>query len=387
MCRSSTSPSNAPALAAFVGRLLVFAAPLAVGAGLFEWQMCRTGESRSIRSYVRRYGDCADVPLLLQRRYFSQQFNLYHVAMMRHRHPSLVAIGSSRIGALRSRMFYPLQGGFYAAPNFLYCVEDIEAYAGLLSSGFLRKPRVVIIGLDPWWMNAYEDRRAWVREEEKDDVYSLSAHVSVLRRYMADLASGRPVPRGPPKDHYAVADANPPVDQPIAPFSYTNYVDREDPPVINRIRSGQKQFSGFTALDPGKLKILCRALGQLRDMGIEVAVIQPPFSTEIVRLLEDKPERYRWWQQYRHWLPGELEKRGVPCVRASSPAECGLADAPHMYDGFHADSSYMSFLVEELVRQCPGGSVLSSVSLEHLRGLRNEPPPPLLGPTAGDTRL
>ena len=58
-----------------------------------------------------------------------------------------------------------------------------------------------------------------------------------------------------------------------------------------------------------------------------------------------------------------------------------------MYDGFYADSSYMSFLVEELVRQCPGGSVLSSVSLEHLRGLRNEPPPPLLGPTAGDTRL
>jgi hypothetical protein len=267
-------------------------------------------------------------------------------------------------------MFYPLHAGFYAAPNFLYCVEDIEAYAGLLSSGFLRKPRVVIIGLDPWWLNACEERRAWIREDMRDDVYSFPAHVAVLRSYLAGLVSGRAVLRGPPKDHYAVSDANPPVDQSIAPFSYTNYVDREDPPVIDRVRFGTKQFSGFTELDPGKLKIFFRALGQFRDMGIEVAVLQPPFSTEIVRLLEDSPDRYRWWKQYRDWLPGELEKRGVPCVRASSPAECGLADAQHMYDGFHADSSYMTFLVEDLVRRSPPGSVLSTVSLEHLRRLR-----------------
>lgn len=373
MCRLSILPSNASALAIFVARLLLFISPLVVVAGLFEWQLYRMGESISIRSYVRRYGDCADVPLLLKRRYFSQAFNLYHVAMMKYRKPSLVAIGSSRMSALRSRMFYPLHGGFYTAPNFIYCMEDIEAYAGLISSGYLSKPRAVIIGLDPWWLNVCEERKVWISRDMSDDVYSFSAHISVFRRYMKGLVSGKAVLRGPPKEHYAVSDMNPSVDTPIVAFSYTNYVDRENPPVISRIRSHKNQFTGFKELDPAKLAILYRVIGQFREMGVEVGVIQPPFSNEIVRLLDGNPVKYSWWKPYRDWLPGELEKRGIPCVRASSPAEYGLYDAPHMYDGFHADSSYMTFLVEELIRQSPTGSVLSAVSLEHLRGLRALP--------------
>lgn len=374
MCRSSTLRSDGTGIRAFVRRAGLFLLPLLVAGGLFEADLWRQGEWRSIRGHLARDAAQADAPVL-QRRYFSQQFNLYHLEMLKRRAPQIVAIGSSRVGSLRSRMLHPLHAETYVAQNFLRCAEDLAAYADLLATGECPRPRAVIVGLDPWWLKKADAIGAWLQPEIRDDVYSVPAHVEAFRRWIREAFREQEPPPDPGVDHYAVLRGGEQWTDPIQPFHFTEYVDRETPPVIQRLQAGTHQFADFAEIDAGKWATVLAALERLRGWGIEVVVIQPPFSTEVFRFLEGHPERFPWWRTYREEVPAQLAARGIPCAPASMPGDYGLDDARHMYDGFHAGPYFMSWVLEDLLAKCPPGGVLAEVSREHLRGLRQPPAP------------
>jgi hypothetical protein len=146
------------------------------------------------------------------------------------------------------------------------------------------------------------------------------------------------------------------------------FVDREEPPVIERIRKGTHQFAGRPVLDPVRLDRLVSALAALDDRGIEVVAWLPTFSDESARALEESPELSSWWRDYRVLVPSTLAEKGIACVPHLTPSALGLDDR-YLFDGYHPSEVLLTRVVPLIVAASDRGSLLRSVDLEGLKKL------------------
>ena len=64
-----------------------------------------------------------------------------------------------------------------------------------------------------------------------------------------------------------------------------------------------------------------------------------------------------------------LKEAGINCLSVSSAKDYGLDDR-YMFDGIHAGEIYVSYIVEDLVRHAPRGSLLATIDLDYLSNLR-----------------
>lgn len=328
-----------------------------------------TGETLPVHCWVRRHADWGEPPIL-RRRWFSQQFYLYHLGMIRVRHPRILTVGSSRVGSFASRMFVPLSQSFYRADNMIYRIEDLKALTALLADGDLPRPEVLILGLDHWLLSPRQGRSAWLDAGMHDDVLDPAAHIAVMRQLALDAvlhrrkpAAARSMPATPPA-------RLPDLGAPLLEYDYPVYVDREQPPVIDRVRNGGNRFEFIDDLDGDHVAALFDALRALRDMRIEVVVLLPPFSTETYACLRTHPQHRAWWQRYTVELPAALRAAGFVCIGPATPTDYHLTDRGNMHDGFHCGSYMMSFILEDLVAATPAQSLLRQIDLAHLRHLR-----------------
>ncbi len=388
MFRSSISNSDRSRAARLALRVVVFASPLLAGGFLFETALFRTGESWPIARVVARQSALPDA--VYGRQILSQQYNLYKTANLRRRSPSIVVLGSSRVMQFRDFLFHPNERAFYNAGGLIQTAEDVTAYAAAVVSGALPAPRVLVLGIDPWWLKPAADRRSWVNEgESRDAALRFGEHVQAARSVLRArdfpwwaAAAGR-MTRSPAYGYPAFG---------LAALRYGDgerrdgshlttavvldylrkpaYRDREEPPVVDRVRHSTNQFSPAASLDPERMRAFVAALVRLREAGVEVLTYQPPFSSEVLAALNAL--RPGWWIDYRDRLPALIRERGIVCLPVTSPGDFGLADA-YMLDGFHPSEVFDSYLVERFVASSRPESPLRSVDLDYVRGLRSGP--------------
>ena len=79
----------------------------------------------------------------------------------------------------------------------------------------------------------------------------------------------------------------------------------------------------------------------------------------------------RFWSEYKNDLLAQLKQDGIDCLPVTSARDFGLDDR-YMFDGLHAGEVFDSYIVEELVRRAPPGSLLSSVDLTYVANLRTK---------------
>lgn len=209
----------------------------------------------------------------------------------------------------------------------------------------------------------------------RDDVLDPAAHIAVMRQLARDTlrlrrkpASARPMPATPPARFPDLA-------APLLEYNYPVYVDREQPPVIDRVRNGGDRFEYIADLDSDHVAALFQSLRTLRDMKIEVVVLLPPFASETYECLRAHPRHRVWWQHYTVDLPAALRGAGFVCVGPAIPADYRLTDRGNMHDGFHCGPYMMSFILEDLVAATLAPSLLRQIDLAHLRRLRATPAP------------
>jgi len=376
----------------FVLRVTVFLAPLIAGASLFEFAMYRTRDSWPITKVIAAEENSKGESIW-GRANFSQQYNLSKSAMIRRRNPRILALGSSRVMEFRAFMFHPFEDWFYNAGGLIQNVNDLAAYARQVKEGKLPRPQVIIIGIDPWWMSEAAppvENKTWLDGEE-DSAYSFAAHVEAARYLLRtgksnfpwSVAFGRKPATSPFYDYYAFgitavaagigerySDGSYLYTAQLVDFmKHPSYRDRLTNPVLAQVQHTSFLFQPSSRIESRRASLLLESLASLKQQGIEIYAFQPPFSSEVLKALDESQPLARFWFEYKNDFREQLKQIGIDCLPVSSAKDYGLDDR-YMFDGLHPGEIYDSYIVEQLVRRAPPGSLLSSVDLRYVANLR-----------------
>jgi hypothetical protein len=391
MSPSSTSTSNRETLIAVVRRVGLFFLPVLLVLGAFEIILWRSGECWPRRFIVQRIAQDSDY--LYGRKYFSQDYKETKLELIRLRKAELLALGSSRVMQFRDIMMSPHEQKFFNGGGIISGIGDIEAYAHLVVGGRLPAPKLVILGIDPWWLSLKQKRKrdtnSWIDNYRgEDNSREPAAHLSAIKGMLFSrefpwrlLQIGSRI-RTPgyglkPLGLLAVEGDGFRCDGSYLYFRYINayrnnpeYFDRETPPVIERVNKNVAQFNATRGIDPEKVAQLIDAIANLRNAGVEVCVLLPPFATPVDDAIKKNRNLTNWYAEYHNRLPQALREAGIQYLDVESPKTLGLSD-DYMIDGFHASDVFVSYALEKLIEQAPVGSYLASIDRVHLRSLRN----------------
>ena len=365
----------------FVRRILTFLFPFMFIALTMEAVLWKTGDSWT-PTYTLRHQQHSTHESIYGPRFFSDQYSLYKLSAIEHRHPSILAIGSSRVMQFRDIMFPPLETEFYNGGGLLRNAFDLEAFAAILVREGLILPRVLIVGLDPWWLRTNHGEITWLNDP--DERFTFAGHIEAFRQilkkdalqkvtaaifspevplfgYDAIGTSARVEGTGFRKDGSRLYPLKVFLDFLKTPV----YVDRESPPIIDRIQMARREYSLPAIVDEERVRLIIAALSIIKNKGVEVFAFMPPYSTEAFQALEDNQPLKRWWNFYKNEFPTLLEKHDIVVVPVSHPIQSGLDDT-YMFDGFHPSEVYIAHLVKSLIEKAPNSSYLKNVNLEDL---------------------
>ncbi|GAA4451792.1 hypothetical protein [Novipirellula rosea] len=367
-----------------IRRLLWFLSPIVILVLIPELALWKTGETWPANHAAYKQ-QTATEETLYSREFLSQQFGVYKFAAIQLRKPKIIALGSSRVMQFRDFMFSPLEDSFYNAGGMTQSVTELNEYVDLLENQQLPRPEIAIIGIDPWWIKSeYQRDKSWLAQQ--DESYHFAAHINALRT----LVRRNRIPeltkaithsnRSPYFGYRAIGTA------PIkfgsgfrkdGSWQYTpqilleivethQFIDREDPPIIERIRFHHGNFSTPATVDPEKTSRLLSLLERLQTLGIEVMVLLPPYSSDCIDALSTDANLKSWWDFYQTHFVDSLRSHGIHVNPAASPKDFGLDDT-YMIDGYHPGEVFMGHIVLELLRLAPSESILQKVDRQALQ--------------------
>jgi len=343
------------------GRAGLFALPLVLVAALLEWTLWRSGESWPLsRVAAMQQAEAA----IFLRELMPQDVQLYKLERLALSRPRVLVVGSSRTMQLRAAMLGETTATFFNAGGTIDTLGDLGRVLGAV-----QRPEVIVLGVDSWWFST--SSTAAERDPGRDGALDWRAHVAAGRRLLqrpgqlADLLRG-PSAADTRRIGAAALRASAGFRQdgslrltfarPDASGPWT-YVDRETPPVIERVRAGRLQFLPSTGLDAGRLDRLRGFLAQCRARGITVLGFAPPFSAEVVAALSTDDRHRRLTAQFRAALPATFAAAGFPFVDATDLREFGLDDR-YLVDGFHAGETFHLHLLRRILRHPVAVAVL-----------------------------
>lgn len=373
--------TSAPAKAqrTFEKRLLLFLLPLVLVLGAAEfllWSARETWPIAKVAEHQRLHPQA-----LFMRGQLDQAFYPYKLAGIRQRAPKILALGSSRAMEFRAEMFGARAPEFYNAGGIIQDLGDLLHFAESLSNA---APEIAIVGLDLWWFNEALPLGHGLRDRATYDAATdWQAHVKAWRRIKSSRVrksllnacsaenehigiEARVSGAGFRSDgsmHYNLA-----IPTNAAGWAF---VDREKPPVTERI---QKKLAQFAPLHRGaidaRLAILERALDAFARRGVLVAAFLPPFSSASAQLLENSPDQRDLWRSVRVAVPAVFQKRDLPFLDVSLAANVNLDDT-YLIDGMHGAETFHLRLLQGLLAhprldaRLPGSKDRIARSLAH----------------------
>lgn len=320
--------------------------------------------------------------LYFLRKDFSSNLNTYKVKAINKFKPEILVLGTSRVLEFRDIMFAPYGDKFYTAGGSAINIYDIKAYIDHFKNGTIHKPKLIIIGLDFWLLKKKRKKEeTWLKSElYKDDAISINGHQNAFKFLIKSLVIRKKKPSlvtenrgigafgkggfGYRKDgsvnyRYFIDDY----------IKNPQYVDREIPPIIERIKNNLIPFNLPFEIDPEKEKILFQSIKQAQEENIEVAIFFPPFSNECFQELEKSTHHEKWWTYYKTTLKDKIKKQSVDIIDSSSPSMVGLDDR-YMIDGYHPSEVLVTHIFLKRLRQGNLNSkILRQIDKENLQQL------------------
>ncbi len=361
-------------------RFCFFVSPLLILLSLGEWMLWTAGETWPV-SKVAGLQQHSQAEILYSRTLLSQQFGIYKLASIRRAEPAIVVVGSSRVMQFRDFMFAPLDDAFYNAGGMIESASDLDTYADLILAGEVPKPQVLLIGIDIWWFKPKLARASDSRLNDSDDAYHMGAHIEALKtvskgKHTAELLTETRRRWQSPQQREWVGFSpalNGSGFRNDGSWQYPaelyrdfvrspQFIDRESPPVVERIRSRSSQFSPTIEYDEHQVKVFKGGLEKLIAHDIEVIAFLPPFSSESLNAIRLHPELQRLLSDCENRLLPQLKRAGVTVVPLN---QMDLSDE-YMIDGFHPSEVYVAQIVLEISKQLPSDSILNQVDSKQL---------------------
>lgn len=338
------NPSLPSGVRTLLGRLALFFAPVACVLALLEVVLWRTGDSWPLAKVLEAQGQRTGA--IFMRGLVDQSLYAYKWKALHERRPEVLALGSSRVMKFRAEMFGDDAARFYNAGGLVTSIEDLTAFVASLPAD--RTPRLLILGIDSWWLRPGRPSEQGFRISH-DGALSWQEHLLALRTLVMDRRFARAA---------LVSLRQPDTDGRIGVHAQSRgegfrfdgslesgarrpdrgrrrgFVDPERPTTVRRIRIGAGFFKAAPHVSADRLQALGQALAALRGRGALIVGFAPPICSEGARLLETDPRHRRFWLQYRDRVKRAFDEQGFPWVDASSPEQIGLDDR-YMVDGIH----------------------------------------------------
>jgi hypothetical protein len=376
----------------FFGRILMFLSPFIIIGLALEFTLWKTGDLWPPQ-YALNQQQLSTNESIYGPRFFSDQFNIYKLSGIRNRNPSILSIGSSRVMQIRDIMFHPLENKFYNGGGLLRNAFDLDAFATILAREELPLPKVLIVGIDPWWLRANYGNTTWLHDS--DERLSFAGHIEAFRQILKKNALKKVIVatsslKSPGFGFEAIGtfaridgtgfrkDGS----SLYPPKVFLNflespkYVDRESPAIIDRIQMARREFALPAIIDEKRTNLIMDALTLIQKKGVEVVAFMPPFSTEAFEALETSQSLRQWWNYYKNEFPKLLENHNIFVVRVSHPVQFNLNDT-YMFDGWHPSEVYIAHLIQSMVEKAPISSYLKDANMENLAALISEASIPL----------
>jgi len=378
----------------FLRQIFIFLSPFIMIGLALEFALWKTGDLWPSQ-YALTHQQQSTNESIYGPRFFSNQFNIFKLAGIRYRHASILSIGSSRVMQIRDIMFHPLEKEFYNAGGLLRNPFDLDAFATLIAREELPLPKVLIVGIDPWWLRTHYNSGNTTWLNDWDERFSFAGHIEVFRQILKKWGLGEIIAAisasERPRFDYETIGTSARIDGTGFRKDGSNlypakifwefmdnpiYVDRELPLIINRIQKKRREFSLPAAIDEKRLHLIVKALALIQKKGVEVYAFMPPFSTEVFEAIENSQPLRQWWTYYKTEFPKLLKKHHILVVPVSHPGEFHLQDT-YMFDGWHPSEVYIGHLVKQMLKHAPDSSPLKTVNLQNLSTLIEEASIPL----------
>jgi len=289
-----------------------------------------------------------------------QVFYAYKYRGITAKRPSVLVAGSSRTMKFRARMFGDRANAFFNAGGLLNSARDVRDLAEVLLPR--ERPSVLILGIDLWWLNdGVAPVYSLPDEIAKDVGLSVDDHIVALRwlaRHPRSIAleaasAWRPSDAigiearergGGFRDDgsYVVRVAVP------ASADAWRFVDREEPPIIDRVTRAIANFPPADAVSEARLAALDAALTAFESRHVLVVGYLPPFSSAVLAALRSDARHARLWADFECRVPALFRRHRFPLVDASDVTRFGMDDRA-MSDGIHAEETFHLHVVEAML--------------------------------------
>ena len=294
-------------------------------------------------------------------RALDQVFYNFKYRAIEQRLPSVVVLGSSRTMKFRAGMLGDRADAFFNAGGMINSVADLHAFC--FTRPPARIPDVIILGVDLWWLNAQvHPVFRFEQEVDRDRAGTFDQHIigarwllrhpamlgrelgSVVTRRQPDaIGLGAREGRGGFRIDGSFASAVP------VPRPGELFVDREEPPIIDRVRTATANFIPTDRIDPDRLATLAAVLDAYRQQQRLVIGYLPPFSTAVAHELRSDARQSAFFAEFRRVMPVLFGERRFPLVDASELSDLGMDDRA-MSDGFHGEETIHARVMQMMLR-------------------------------------
>lgn len=275
----------------------------------------------------------------------------FKIELYRHYQPEIVALGSSRVLAF--------QGAYFTAPyvNLGRTITQLsqgEATVDRLLAD--RPPKVVLLGIDFWWLNPKVDMVD--RDEEGGGGWfqasDLRKPFGWIWNGTVSIAQVKAVFAAPQMHVGALANLdNDGYDRFGARQQWgllSGGVPSKDEKFwskLERVANNQQDFQGAATIDPVRWAMLERIVTQLTGAGIRVVAFLPPVSRPVLDAMS-RSGRYGYVDELRR----RIATLNVPYFDATNPMDSDIDDC-EMIDGTHMGAIAAGRLLSRAIAAAP----------------------------------
>jgi hypothetical protein len=349
-----TKSQDLAAVSAFARRVVLWLLPIVVFVLLIEGLFWRIGESWPLNKVIRYQEQHPHA--IYSRGLLDQGTFRYKYVQLLRRRPAIIALGSSRVMQFRSEMFGEQGHSFYNTGGLIHSIDDLQNFFDRLPAEAM--PKVVILGVDFWWVNANQRREVFDAFDvgvDEDGTYRWEGHATAVGEFIRHPLSIRDlVTHSFGRLHKADAigyraqlhhlgfrlDGSKRFEIRV-PKTDAEWAARMARLTkgVDEVPKGEFPFAHTDGVSQPLLERLKENVLRLKSNGVSVIAYSPPVVTAWARAAAVAPQQREFWSQYHKMLPDLFRTLDIPFWDVETPADVG-ADDRAMRDPYHAHETF-----------------------------------------------
>lgn len=286
--------------------------------------------------------------------------------------PKVIALGSSRVMQFRSEFF--INKDFYTLGGIGASIDEVVFAWNNIQESYI--PDVVIIGIDPWWLNPkYKQDNRWtnVNPNQYSKYLNLYKGTKILKQILntneikaEDSLSGLKnigLDAAVNGNGYRLSDGSRQYGKTIHDKENN---DTRFKSTYERMKQGAPgdRFVWCDSISEQELNKLKDLLAEIQQSGAQVIVFLPPFPHEIYNYMNDSIHFHDYLHAYMDETKKICSDLGIPWYNFADLATTGSSD-DETIDGFHGSEVAYARITYLIGKNNPLANYVNNEKLEY----------------------